>query len=73
MFCNESAIPLNISKKKNYKFQLAEALLESENLNYDQVVELIGPPKYESAKRKIDPVDFEQSINQISKSVEGST
>lgn len=47
---------------------LAEALLKQETLNYDQVVELIGPPKYESAKRRIDPVEFEQSLNSLSTS-----
>ncbi|XP_050099446.1 paraplegin [Anopheles aquasalis] len=44
---------------------LAEALLEHETLNYDQVVELIGPPKYEDAKRKIEPVEFEDSIQKL--------
>lgn len=43
--------------------QLAEALLEKETLNYDEVVELIGAPKYEAAKRKIDPIEFENSVN----------
>lgn len=51
---------------------LAEALLKQETLNYDQVVELIGPPKYESAKRKIEPAEFEQSLNTLS-SPEDST
>lgn len=46
--------------------QLAESLLEKETLNYDEVVELIGPPKYESAKRKIDPVEFEDSLKNLS-------
>uniref|UniRef100_A0A2M4AK86 Putative aaa+-type atpase n=1 Tax=Anopheles triannulatus TaxID=58253 RepID=A0A2M4AK86_9DIPT len=44
---------------------LAEALLEHETLNYDQVVELIGPPKYDDAKRKIEPVEFEDSIQKL--------
>lgn len=47
--------------------------MQKETINYDEVVELIGPPKYESAKRKIDPVEFEQSINSVSQSIEGST
>lgn len=49
---------------------LAEALLKQETLNYDQVVELIGPPKYDAAKRKIDPIDFEQSLKNLSQSDE---
>lgn len=44
---------------------LAEALLLKETLNYDQVVELIGPPKYDSAKRKMDPADFEHSLKDL--------
>lgn len=57
----------NILKMNRDKLvTLAEALLKQETLNYDQVVELIGPPKYESAKRKIDPVEFEQSLNSLS-------
>ncbi|XP_058834608.1 paraplegin [Topomyia yanbarensis] len=45
---------------------LAEALLARETLNYDQVVELIGPPKYDDAKRKIEPVEFEDSLKKLS-------
>lgn len=45
---------------------LAEALLQKETLNYDQVVELIGPPKYESATRQMDPADFEHSLKNLS-------
>lgn len=45
---------------------LAEALLEKETLNYDEVVDLIGPPKYDAAKRKIDPIEFEQSLKNLS-------
>uniref|UniRef100_A0A182W4S2 AAA+ ATPase domain-containing protein n=1 Tax=Anopheles minimus TaxID=112268 RepID=A0A182W4S2_9DIPT len=45
--------------------RLAEALLEKETLNYDQVVELIGPPRYDDAKRKIEPVDFEDSLKRL--------
>lgn len=49
-----------------YNFQLAEALLEKETLNYEEVVNLIGPPTYESAKRKIDPLEFEDSLKNLS-------
>lgn len=45
---------------------LAEALLKQETLNYDQVVALIGPPKYDDAKRKIEPVEFEDSLTKLS-------
>lgn len=45
---------------------MAEALLEKETLNYDEVVALIGPPTHEAAKRKIDPIEFENSIKNIS-------
>lgn len=57
----------NILKANSDKLvTLAEALLKQDTLNYDQVVELIGPPKYKSAKRQIDPVEFEQSLNSLS-------
>lgn len=46
--------------------QLAEALLIRETLNYDEVVELIGPPLYDDAKRKIEPIEFEDSLNSLS-------
>ncbi|XP_049811983.1 paraplegin [Schistocerca nitens] len=42
--------------------QLAEALLKRETLNYDDVVELIGPPPH-GKKRLIGPVEFEMSIS----------
>ncbi|XP_055627059.1 paraplegin [Toxorhynchites rutilus septentrionalis] len=51
---------------------LAEALLEKETLNYDQVVALIGPPKYDDAKRKIEPVEFEDSLKKLAASGEES-
>ncbi|KAL1376766.1 hypothetical protein pipiens_016701 [Culex pipiens pipiens] len=44
---------------------LAEALLDKETPNYDQVVELIGPPAYDDAKRKIEPVEFEDSLKKL--------
>lgn len=46
--------------------QLAEALLERETLNYDDVVALIGEPKYNAAKRVVDPVEYEDSIKKLS-------
>ncbi|XP_055378679.1 paraplegin [Condylostylus longicornis] len=46
--------------------KLAEALLAKETLNYDEVVSLIGPPPYDSAKRQIDPVEFEDSLKNLS-------
>ncbi|XP_016937197.2 mitochondrial inner membrane m-AAA protease component paraplegin [Drosophila suzukii] len=45
--------------------KLAEALLEKETLDYDQVVELIGPPPYDLGKRQVDGVDFEQSLKNL--------
>lgn len=51
---------------------MAEALLKHETLNYDQVVELIGPPKHDAAKRKVDPIDFEQSLKNLSQQSDSS-
>ncbi|EDS39805.1 paraplegin [Culex quinquefasciatus] len=51
---------------------LAEALLDKETLNYDQVVELIGPPAYDDAKRKIEPVEFEDSLKKLAGAAAGS-
>ncbi|XP_017054496.1 paraplegin [Drosophila ficusphila] len=45
--------------------KLAEALLEKETLDYDQVVELIGPPPYDIGKRQVDGVEFEQSLKNL--------
>lgn len=45
--------------------QLAEELLVKETLNYDDVVALIGPPKYDAATRKIESFEFEASINSL--------
>ena len=50
--------------------KLAETLLIKETLNYDEVVELIGPPLHESAKKKIEPVDFEDALNSLSQEKE---
>jgi spastic paraplegia 7 len=41
-------------------------LLVKETLNYDEVVELIGLPLHDAAKKKIDPVEFEDSLNSMS-------
>lgn len=50
----------------NNKFlQLAQSLLEKETLNYDEVVSLIGPPAQEAKKRKIEPIEFEDSLNSL--------
>lgn len=46
--------------------QLAEALLEKETLDYDEVVSLIGPPPFDSAKRRVESVEFEQSLKNLS-------
>ncbi|XP_037934109.1 paraplegin [Teleopsis dalmanni] len=46
--------------------KLAEALLEKETLNYDEVVALIGPPAYDAGKRIIEPVEFEESLKNLS-------
>jgi len=45
---------------------MAQALLEKETLNYDDVEKLIGPPPH-GKKHLISPLDFEQSLNQQSK------
>lgn len=63
----------NILKENRDKLsKMAEALLKHETLNYDQVVELIGPPKYDAAKRKVDPIDFEQSLRNLSQQSDSS-
>lgn len=48
-----------------FLLKMAETLLDRETLNYDDVVELIGPPPFESAKRKIEPVEFEDNLNKM--------
>ncbi|XP_063705579.1 paraplegin [Culicoides brevitarsis] len=49
---------------------LAEALLERETLNYDQVVELIGPPAHAADKRKVEPKEFEDTLTNLGKKEE---
>uniref|UniRef100_A0A1A9WXZ6 AAA+ ATPase domain-containing protein n=1 Tax=Glossina brevipalpis TaxID=37001 RepID=A0A1A9WXZ6_9MUSC len=46
--------------------KLAIALLERETLNYDEVVDLIGPPPFDASRRKIEPVEFEQTLKNLS-------
>ncbi|XP_055843812.1 paraplegin [Episyrphus balteatus] len=55
-----------LQTNKDKLIKLAEALLEKETLNYDEVVNLIGPPLHEKAKRMIEPVDFEDSLKNLS-------
>lgn len=55
-------VPIIMEGCLKFVLQLATALLEKETLNYDEVVELIGPPRNEDSKKKIDPVEFEESI-----------
>ncbi|KAH8281321.1 hypothetical protein KR018_009616 [Drosophila ironensis] len=45
--------------------KLAEALLEKETLDYDEVVELIGPPPHDIGKRQVESVEFEQSLKNL--------
>lgn len=44
-----------------YFFQLAEALLKKETLNYDDVEKLIGPPPHNN-KRYVESVDLDTDI-----------
>ncbi|XP_061388137.1 paraplegin [Musca vetustissima] len=56
-----------ILKDNSDKLQkLAEALLEKETLNYDEVVNLIGPPAYDTTNRTVEPVEFEQTLKNLS-------
>lgn len=57
-----------IEANKDKLIKMAEALLEKETLNYDDVVALIGAPKYDAAQRKIEPVEFEDSVKELEKS-----
>ncbi|ALC49898.1 CG2658 [Drosophila busckii] len=49
--------------------KLAEALLEKETLDYDEVVSIIGPPPFDPAKRQVEAVEFEQSLKNLSTDV----
>ncbi len=44
---------------------MAEALLEKETLNYDDVEQLIGPPPH-GKKHLVSPVDFEKNLEKQS-------
>ncbi|KAL9872448.1 paraplegin [Glossina fuscipes] len=46
--------------------KLALALLQRETLNYDEVVDLIGPPAFDLSRRKVEPVEFEQTLKNLS-------
>ena len=45
---------------------MAQALLEKETLNYDDVVSLLGPPPH-GDKGLISPADFEAQLNEEAK------
>ena len=45
---------------------LAQALLARETLNYDDVVELLGPPPH-GKKALVSPADFEAQLKQTEK------
>lgn len=57
-----------LEDNKELLVKLSEALLEKETLNYDEVVALIGPPKYDAAQRKIEPVEFEDNLKRLEES-----
>lgn len=60
-----------ILKDNQEKLQtLAEALLTRDTLNYDDVVDLIGLPAFDDAKRKIEPVEFEHAIDSLAQKEE---
>jgi len=48
-------------KHKDLLRTMAEALLDKETLNYNDVVKLLGPPPY-GKKNLVTPVDFENSL-----------
>ncbi|KAH8321170.1 hypothetical protein KR074_009131 [Drosophila pseudoananassae] len=59
------ATELILTQNRDKLEKLAEALLEKETLDYDEVVELIGPPPHEIGKRQVDSVEFEQSLKNL--------
>lgn len=55
----------DLLRENSDKLQIiAEALLKKETLNYNDVVELIGPPPH-PGKKFIDPVEFEMSVRNL--------
>ncbi|EDW00100.1 paraplegin [Drosophila grimshawi] len=54
-----------LTKHRDKLEKLAEALLDKETLDYDEVCGLIGPPPFDPAKRQVDSVDFEQSLKNL--------
>lgn len=59
------ATELILTENRDKLEKLAEALLEKETLDYDEVVELIGPPPHDIGKRQVDSVEFEQSLKNL--------
>lgn len=59
-FRTEKLLRDNQDKLKN----LAEELLKKETLNFKDVERILGPPPFPS-KKFIDPVEFEQSLNNL--------
>ncbi|KAH8261939.1 hypothetical protein KR026_006352 [Drosophila bipectinata] len=59
------ATELILTENRDKLEKLAEALLEKETLDYDEVVELIGPPPHEIGRRQVDSVEFEQSLKNL--------
>lgn len=49
--------------------QLTEELLKKETLNYDDIVNIIGPPPH-AGKKLIEPFEFELSLQQALTGVE---
>lgn len=62
-----------VLKKNRDKLRtLAEALVQRETLNYDDVVKLIGPPPH-GGKKKVDIIDFGSYTDEVTKSGESVT
>ena len=51
-----------LKKHQNSLEILAQALLEKETLNYDDVEKLLGPPPF-GKKHLVSPVEYEQSLD----------
>lgn len=39
--------------------------MDKETLDYDEVVNLIGPPPFDPTKRQVDSVEFEQTLKNL--------